>query len=100
MCAYLCNRTLERVMQTTLGNLITILSYCNAMKKILNFMKYAAIVAAFAAAMGYAGQSDYEDAIVAEMKNNGAYYRLSDEHPNMTDAQLIEVYKAEKDKER
>lgn len=67
------------------------------MKKILTTLKYVAITAVFAVALGYAGQSDYEDAVVTEMKNNGAYARMSDQHPNMSDADLIKLYVAERD---
>lgn len=49
----------------------------------------------FALLLGWAGRDDYRDALLTEMHDNGAYTRLSDAHPEMTDAELIELYIAE-----
>lgn len=48
-------------------------------------------------AFGFAGQCDFEDAAVTEMKNNGAYWRMSAEHPDWSDSRLVEVYLEERD---
>jgi len=47
-------------------------------------------------ACGVAGRSDYQDAVVAEMKNNGSYWKLSQQYPQATDAMLIKLYKNQK----
>lgn len=44
------------------------------------------------AAMGWAGRSDYEDATLCEMKNNGAYYELQRSHPGASEAELVKLY--------
>ena len=51
----------------------------------------------FTIALGYAGNMDYEDAVICEMKNNGAYYTLSEQHPNLSESELVELYEAEKE---
>lgn len=40
----------------------------------------------------FAGRSDYQDAVLSEMKNNGAYYKLSELHPDASEAELIDLY--------
>lgn len=42
--------------------------------------------------LGWAGQSDYEDAVITEMKNNGMYYELSAQHPQASDSELVNIY--------
>lgn len=59
-------------------------------------MKYVLVLIIVFTALGYAGQSDYVDSVVTEMKNNGEYYRLSENHPEWTDKQLVEYYEAQK----
>lgn len=55
-------------------------------------MKYIFFIVLLVLGLGYAGQSDYEDGVIAEMKNNGEYYRLTEEHPNWTEKQIIKYY--------
>lgn len=62
------------------------------MKKILTTIKWLVAGMAIAAIFGLAGQSDYEDAVIQEMKNNGTYYAMSEQHPDWDDAQLVEAY--------
>lgn len=40
----------------------------------------------------FAGRSDYQDAVLSEMKNNGAYYKLSELHPDASEAELVDLY--------
>lgn len=40
-------------------------------------------------ALGWAGQSDYEDAVITEMKNNGTYYELSRQRPDMSEHDMV-----------
>lgn len=47
--------------------------------------------------LGIAGRSDKQDAVLCEMKNNGAYQELAEQHPQATDAQLIEMYERNKE---
>lgn len=63
------------------------------MKKTLKVS--AAIIALFAA-LAWAGQSDYEDMMVAKMKNNGQYERLSGMYPDASDGELVKIYEAMK----
>ncbi len=44
------------------------------------------------AALGWAGRTDYVDATVSEMKNNGTYNDLAAKHPDATDAELADRY--------
>lgn len=62
------------------------------MKKIITTVKWLVAGTAIAAIFGLAGQSDYEDAVIQEMKNNGTYYAMSEQHPDWDDSQLVEAY--------
>lgn len=44
----------------------------------------------------FAGTQDYRDAVISEMKNNGAYYKLSEQHPHATDLELIKLYEEQR----
>lgn len=65
-------------------------------KKIIEIAKWMAIGIAMIAAFSYAAKSDHDDAIISEMKNNGSYYELSEQHPEASDAELIKIYNARK----
>lgn len=60
--------------------------------KVISAMKIASISAIIIAALGLAGRSDYEDARIVEMKDNGSYYELSEQFPDATDSELIKIY--------
>lgn len=62
------------------------------MKKIMTTLKWIAAGAALIAAFSYAASSDYQDAVITDMKNNGAYYTLSEQHPDWSDAELVTYY--------
>lgn len=68
------------------------------MRKILNgawcAAKWVLAAGVVVAAVAYAGSSDYRDAVVTEMKNNGTYYSMLHEHPDWTERQMVEVYEA------
>lgn len=66
-------------------------------RRALKALKVIAFTAAGIAALAVAGNSDFTDAMVTEMKNNGSYYTLSEEHPQASDGQLVEIYLAERD---
>lgn len=61
-------------------------------QKILTYTYRALMLIAFIALLGWVGRSDYEDAVIAEMKNNGAYYELSTQHPEASDSELVNIY--------
>lgn len=61
-------------------------------KKAIEIIKWVVIGAALIAAFSYAAKSDHDDAIISEMKNNGSYYELSEQHPGASDAELIKIY--------
>lgn len=65
-------------------------------KKTIEIIKWAVIGIALIAAFSYAAKSDHDDAIITEMKNNGSYYELSEQHPDASDAELIKMYNATK----
>lgn len=62
------------------------------MKKIMTTLKWIAAGAALVAAFSYAASNDYQDAVITDMKNNGAYYTLSEQHPDWSDAELVTYY--------
>lgn len=62
-------------------------------KKTIEIIKWVVIGIAMIAAFSYAAKSDHDDAIISEMKNNGSYYELSEQHPDASDAELIQIYK-------
>lgn len=62
-------------------------------KKFITAIKVIAGTVFFIFALSWAGRSDYEDAVVIEMKNNGTYWKLSEQYPDATDAELIAIYK-------
>lgn len=61
-------------------------------KTILRAVLGVMCIAGFIALLGIAGRCDYEDAVICEMKNNGAYYELSHAHPHATDHELVVLY--------
>lgn len=61
--------------------------------KTLTTIKIIAVAVFLILALGWAGQSDYEDAVVTEMKNNGSYWKLSEQYPQASDTELIAIYK-------
>lgn len=61
-------------------------------KKTIEIIKWIVIGIAMIAAFSYAAKSDHDDAIISEMKNNGSYYELSEQHPDASDAELIQIY--------
>ncbi len=65
-------------------------------KKFFSFAKgvFAGIV--ICVALAFAGTQDYRDEVISEMKNNGAYYELSEQHPHATDLELIRLYETQK----
>lgn len=61
-------------------------------RKVITYTYRALMLIAFFALLGLAGRSDYEDAVITEMKNNGAYYELSTQHPDASDSELVNIY--------
>lgn len=68
--------------------------------KRINTIYGIAVALVMFCALGWAGQSDYEDAVIAEMKNNGAYYELSTQHPEASDSELVDIYEQLKNEEK
>lgn len=64
------------------------------MNKILTTVKWLACGTALVACFAWAGKSDYEDAVISEMKNNGTYYTMSTEHPDWDESKMVETYDA------
>lgn len=60
--------------------------------KVKNSILTALMLIVSVAGLLYAGHCDYVDAVVSEMKNNGAYTTLSEQYPDMSDGQLVDVY--------
>lgn len=60
--------------------------------KVISVIKITSISAIIIATLGLAGRSDYEDARIVEMKDNGSYYELSEQYPDATDSELIKIY--------
>lgn len=44
-----------------------------------------------------AGQMDYEDHVLTEMKNNGSYGAMVNAHPDWSEHELVEAYVAGRD---
>lgn len=61
-------------------------------RKAAKALLISALMLCGCAALGWAGRSDFVDATVAEMKNNGAYYDLAAKHPYASDAELADRY--------
>jgi hypothetical protein len=59
---------------------------------IKDVIKALVLGAVIIAGLVYAGRSDYRDAVVTEMKNNGTYYSMLHEHPDWTEGQMVEAY--------
>jgi len=59
------------------------------MKK--DFFKTCGGLAVFFLLAGVAGHYDHLDEKVAEMKNDGSYYELSEKHPHASDERLVEI---------
>lgn len=64
--------------------------------KTLNVIKWLIIGAAMVYAFGIAGRSDFEDAVLQEMKNNGTYYTMLQEHPSWSESKMVDVYMEKK----
>lgn len=67
------------------------------MKRITRPLLTILSLAAFITLLGLAGRSDYEDALIVEMKDNGAYPRLARQYPGATDHRLATIYEAQRD---
>lgn len=52
-------------------------------------------VVLFIVLLGFVGRGDYEDDVICEMKNNGAYWELVEQYPDASDSQLVSIYKEE-----
>ena len=66
-------------------------------KNALKVAKWAAVGVVLVIMFGLAGQSDYEDAVLQEMKNCGAYSELSEAHPDWSEDEMIKDYEAQRD---
>lgn len=70
------------------------------MKQTIHFLKDAffcvGFLTVFFVTFGIAGTMDYRDAVVTEMKNNGRYWELSRERPDLSEAEMVKIYEAEK----
>lgn len=62
-----------------------------------DLIKVSLFAVAFLAALLVVGHSDYTDAVVSEMQNNGKYDSLADEHPEASDEELVEIYLEERE---
>lgn len=71
-----------------------------AIHTIARALMTAAGAAAIIALIGLAGRSDYDDALIVEMKDNGAYHRLASQHPGASDHRLATIYEAQRDSAR
>ena len=60
----------------------------NILDKALKVAKCAACAAVVLTGFYYASRMDYEDAVLNEMKNNGTYYAMSQEHPDWDEAEI------------
>lgn len=65
-------------------------------KKITERLLTAIMLVVFVICYCYASRCDYEDAVICEMKNNGYYAILSENYPEFTDYQLVEMYISQK----
>jgi hypothetical protein len=64
----------------------------NILDKALKVAKCAACAAVVLTGFYYASRMDYEDAVLNEMKNNGTYYAMSQEHPDWDEAEMVKEY--------
>lgn len=62
--------------------------------KVFTVTKWLVCGVALVAGFAWAGQSDYEDAVINEMKNNGTYYTMSQEHPDWSERKMVKTYDA------
>lgn len=61
-------------------------------KRMTKGLKAAGLALVAIVAIGWAGSSDYQDAVITEMLDNGTYYKLSRQHPKASDGELVEIY--------
>lgn len=66
------------------------------MKKLVKIAKWAAVGVVLVVLFGLAGRMDYTDNVVSEMKNKGVYEQYCDNHPDMNDDQIADLYMSEK----
>lgn len=66
--------------------------------KIFTTLKWLAAAAAMTAIFSYAASSDYQDAVIQDMKNNGAYYTISTQHPDWSEAEMVTYYNEQRNK--
>lgn len=71
---------------------VTLKRLVNMKDTIKDVIKALVFGAVIIAGLVYAGRSDYRDAVVTEMKNNGTYYSMLHEHPDWTEGQMVEAY--------
>lgn len=61
----------------------------DTIKDVIKALVFGSVIIA---GLVYAGRSDYRDAVVTEMKNNGTYYSMQHEHPDWTEGQMVKAY--------
>ena len=66
------------------------------MKKLVKVAKWAAVGVVLVVLFGLAGRMDYTDNVVSEMKNKGVYEQYCDNHPDMSDDQIADLYMHDK----
>lgn len=64
------------------------------MNKLLTVVKWVGCTVAIVAGINYAGKMDYEDAVFQEMKNNGTYHTMSEEHLDWDESRMVKTYVA------
>lgn len=67
-------------------------------QKTLKVIGRAALAALLVAAFLTAGHEDYTVEVVTEMQNNGSYAHYAEAHPTASDAELAELYIADRGK--
>lgn len=76
------------------------MNLCVTFDAVARCAKWVMVGVVLAVMFGIAGQSNYEDAVIQEMKNCGAYAELSEAHPDWTEGRMIKAYEAQKEARR
>ncbi len=66
------------------------------MKKIMKVAKWIAVAVVLVVLFRFAGRMDYTDNVVSEMKNKGVYEQYCENHPDMSEDQIADLYMSEK----
>lgn len=73
------------------------MKWCVTLDAVARGAKWVLCCVVMCVGFAMAGQMDYEDHVLTEMKNNGSYGAMVHAHPDWSEHELVEAYVAGRD---